>query len=1160
MTVARQPSVATPPRSEAALARAVVVLGAHRSGTSMITRALSLLGVELGPGSAMMAAKSDNPLGFWEHEELGQINDEVLAHLGGTWDEPPGFPNGWQEDESLGPLYRRARGIIERDFGGADRWAFKDPRSSLVVPFWQRLLPEAVYLVCLRHPLEAAGSLQRRNGFSMRKATHLWTLYTAAALDATAGTPRLLSRYERYFEDPLGELARLRDWLDLEPRPERSLAAAAEAWVRDRLRHHRAGERGVVDLLRHDGVDPWCLTLFTLLEREPAADTVELQSLCSRLRDEARLRGDLGGAGVDADRRETRQRLAASEAALRDTSRYAEDLECQLRDRDAEIAKASAHIVKVESELGATRVAFERLEAHVEAQAAAAATQARWRRQAELFEPSWARGLQHELGRALAENTAMRRSAGWRLLDRYRGWRDRVLPSGGRFERLYRRTLEGVLGRPAPSVAAGDSQAAAAVEPDAKDLAGAASRFEEREERAGSGVLPAAVAELARPLGAAPRNESTFVVDPPAGWADDPSLPPVVIAIPHWNRRDLLEQCLDSIGRYTRYPHFRACVFDQGSTDGSRELLLGRRGEIDAIFSPVNVGFVEASNAIVARYPRWDVVFLNNDTRVTEGWLDTLVRTAYAAPNIGLVGVRLVYPDGRLQEAGSEVYQDGSVRALGRTENPESAAFHQRREVDFCSAACLLVKREVLERVGAFEACFSPGYYEDVDLSFKARAAGWKTLYEPNATVYHHEYGTAATDATRLMEEHRPRFVARWRAELATRPRSQWRPAMSRASARAQSALLYIGDIVPAPDRSAGGGRLYHLLRLLARDFDVAYAYLQEYCVDEYLRPLERHGVSVFHPAMARAVGGRDVDIAAVLREVHYDTVVCSLYQLAERTVDLVRQCSPHSRFVVDTYDLHWLRELRASALRGDREAERRALATRERELAVYRQADAVLTVTEEERRVLEGELGPQARVGVVPTVHYADVEPPGRDGREGLLFVGGFSHEPNVDAALFLVERVLPLVRAELPETTLRLVGNSPSPEIVALDAPGVEVVGYAPHLQPFLERALVSVAPMRFGSGMKGKVAEAMACGLPVVTTPIGAEGMDLRDGETAMIGDSAEELASRIVRLCRDHELWTRMAAAARAEASRKWSPEAVGRAAVEFLRSLPPRSGS
>ena len=294
-----------------------------------------------------------------------------------------------------------------------------------------------------------------------------------------------------------------------------------------------------------------------------------------------------------------------------------------------------------------------------------------------------------------------------------------------------------------------------------------------------------------------------------------------------------------------------------------------------------------------------------------------------------------------------------------------------------------------------------------------------------------------------------------------------------------------------------------------------------------------------------------------MLREVRYDTVVCSLYELAERTVDVVRAASPHSRFVVDTYDLHWLRELRAASMRGDTEAVRRARATRERELAVYRRADAVLTVTEEERLVLERELGSILPVGVVPTVHEVELEPPGRDGRADLLFVGGFSHEPNVDAALFLAREVLPLVRAELPDIRLRLVGNSPSAEIVALDLPGVDVVGYVPHLQPFLERALVSVAPMRFGSGIKGKVAEAMACGLPVVTTPIGAEGMDLRDGDTAMIGETAAELAAKVVLLCRDHELWRRVAVHARAEAARKWSPEAVGRAAVEFLRSLPPR---
>ena len=200
----------------------------------------------------MMAAKSDNPLGFWEHEELGWLNDEILTVLGGTWDEPPALAPGWQDDEALEPLYRQARDLVERDFRGAERWAFKDPRSSLLVPFWRRVLPDAAYLVCLRHPLDAATSLERRNGFSMRKATRLWARYTAAALESTADLPRLLTRFERYFEDPLGELVRLRDWLGLSPeagrgarRGRRDVGARSPASSpHRRSRHARAAASG----------------------------------------------------------------------------------------------------------------------------------------------------------------------------------------------------------------------------------------------------------------------------------------------------------------------------------------------------------------------------------------------------------------------------------------------------------------------------------------------------------------------------------------------------------------------------------------------------------------------------------------------------------------------------------------------------------------------------------------------------------------------------------------------------------------------------------------------------------------------------------------------------------------------------------------------------
>jgi GT2 family glycosyltransferase len=1131
------------PGPRAAAARSVLVVGPHRCGTSMVTRALELLGVGLGPAAALMNPQADNPLGFFEHRELSRWSDDLLQALGGTWDEPPALAPGWENDPAVDELLDRARSLVERDLAGEERWAFKDPRTSLLLPVWRRLAPNSAVLICLRHPLDAARSLQQREGFDVAHGTRLWAVYLAFAILGAQGAPRAFTRFERSFEDPAGELRRLGGWLGLEPSAIDQAERQRERWIQPQLRHHRASLRTPFDLPADEDVDPWCLLLWRTLGEVGWLDDCRAQSDVDRAHSDdgerqllalsrriVRAHNAARNHSGNAEAERLRRRLADVEGARRDAAHHILKVEAHLagsaaeiasRDReianrDLEISTASGHIEKVERILEETARELERTRCEVQA--------LREREDEAELGLQWVRARNEELAAALRDNAAMRGSAGWRALERYRQLRRRLIPSGTSLEGAYRRAVAALTGGGPPAAAAADAPAPPARPPVDEE-----------------------------PAGEAPSVVRGVTIAPPTAWRQDPTQPPVVVAIAHWNRVALLRECLDSLRRYTTYPHYRICVFDQGSTDGSHQLLLELGADVDVVFSPANVGFVRASNAIAERYPEWDVVFLNNDTRVTRGWLRTLARTAGAAENIGLVGVRLVYPDGRLQEAGCEVYCDGSVRALGRTDNPESVEFHQRREVDFCSAACLYVKRAVLERVGAFEECYSPGYYEDVDLSFKARAAGFKTVYEPNVTVYHHEYGTAAADAHRLMERNQPLFVARWRDDLATRPRSQWRPRGVDWSAGRPS-VLYVGDIVPAVDRSAGGGRLHHLLRALAREANVAYAYLQDYCLDEYLRPLERHGVTIFHPGLARAVGGDAVDLGAVLREARYDVVICALYEQAERCAGVVRRCSPHSRFVVDSYDLHYVRELRAAELRTDEAGRRQALATKERELAVYRAADAVLVVTEEEREILRRELGDATRVEVLPTFHEAGSAPAPFAQRSGLLFVGGFSHAPNVDAVLFLVHQVLPLVLAEEPAARLRVVGNSPTPEILALDHPSVEIVGYAPHLEPFLQSARVAVAPMRYGSGMKGKIAEAMVCGLPVVTTPVGAEGMDLSDGVNAMVASTPEELAERVVRLLRDEAVWQRVASAAREQARARWSPEVLGPAAVEIVRSL------
>jgi GT2 family glycosyltransferase len=703
-------------------------------------------------------------------------------------------------------------------------------------------------------------------------------------------------------------------------------------------------------------------------------------------------------------------------------------------------------------------------------------------------------------------------------LERYKRVKDRFLPRGSLRERLCRGIAHRILSRPS----------GAATPP----------------------VKPARLPIASTPTAASAGGTGAEVaVEPPAEWCGDPHQPPVVIAIPNWNRVDLLRRCIESVLAKTGYPRYRICVYEQGSTDGSREYLQSLTPRVDAILAAENVGFVEANNAIIRRYPQWDVVFLNNDTEVTNGWLERLVETAYRADNIGLVGSKLVYKDGRLQEAGSQIFQDGSARAYGKYADQADPMFNQLREVDYCSAACLYAKRKVLDRIGGFDSRYSPAYYEDTDLAFAAREAGYKVLYEPRSTVIHHEYSTSGGTAFDRMEANRTKFLEKWAGPLKRQQKNFWEA----VSVSQRQKILVIDNIVPAQDRSSGGNRLFEFLLLLARHYHVVFAYMGAYALQEYVKPLERYGVTVFYPGYAKAVNNYDLDLGAVLLHNDFKLVFCELFGMAEQYLGVVRQYSPGTPVIIDTFDVHFLRETREATTANDAGLLRKAHETKRRELAVYKQADLVLTVTAEDKRALLKE-DPQLNIAVVPNIHTLPANMIPRDSRRDLLFVGGFSHTPNVDAILYFCREVLPHVLQQLPHTRLWVVGNAPPPEIVALASENVIVTGYAHYLAPYLESALVSVAPLRFGSGMKGKIGEAMAWGLPVVTTIIGAEGMGLKDGVDALIADTPEEFARRIIQLHENPELWDSIAQNARKRVEREWSPDAVDKSLTEILSGV------
>ena len=295
-----------------------------------------------------------------------------------------------------------------------------------------------------------------------------------------------------------------------------------------------------------------------------------------------------------------------------------------------------------------------------------------------------------------------------------------------------------------------------------------------------------------------------------------------------------------------------------------------------------------------------------------------------------------------------------------------------------------------------------------------------------------------------------------------------------------------------------------------------------------------------------------------LVRQERFDIVWMSYHWVAAYYLPKIRPVSPATRLIVDSVDLHWLRERRGAGLTGDEGALVHADRTRRLEQAIYSAADANVAVSEVDAAHTR-ELAPAVPVYVVPTVHPVPTEPTSPAGRSGLLFVGSFHHKPNLDAVRWFTAHCWPLIRARAPDAELTIAGTCPPDamrELQALPGEGVTVTGWVPSVEPYHDAARVSIAPLRFGAGVKGKIGDAIAAGVPVVTTSIGAEGMSLEDGRHALIADDAEGFAAAVIRLMDDDDLWSSIAACARQRLSETLGDGPARTALAKIFGELTP----
>lgn len=633
--------------------------------------------------------------------------------------------------------------------------------------------------------------------------------------------------------------------------------------------------------------------------------------------------------------------------------------------------------------------------------------------------------------------------------------------------------------------------------------------------------------------------------------------PTVTVVVPVHNKFSVTYHCLAALLLAGNDVSFEVVVVDDGSSDETLQLAEIAAG-VRIVRHEEAQGFVGACNdgAAVARGEY--VVLLNNDTEPTVGWLDELVAGFSRFAHVGMTGARLLWPNGRVQDAGGIVWGAGDPWNYGRDGNAADPRYSYARQVDYLSGAALMIPKRIWDEVGGLSQEFAPAYFEDTDLSFKVRAAGYTTWFIPSANVYHYEGISNGTDVQtttglkRFQEINRPKFQAKWAHAFLGPAQGDKEQAHLEKDRGIVGRALFIDRAVPRPDKDAGSFAAIQEIRLVqSLGYKVTFMPHNRTYLGRYSDELARMGVETLHSPFM----GSPRDFLEQ-RGAEFDVIYITRYNIAETVLDAIRVHAPQAKVLFCNADLHFLRMSRAAELSGLEEDRLEAERVREAELDVMGKVDVVLSYNEVEHRIIV-ENGVKTPVMTCPWVveEVPEEDVPGFHAREGIAFLGGYQHLPNLEAVDFFLAEVLPQLRGKVPDLRFNIYGSDMPERFRALADDVINPVGWVKSVDEVYHHNRLFVAPLLSGAGIKGKVLGALAHGIPSVLSPVAAEGTGVQPDHDCVVATTAEEWAAAVATLYADEDRWTKMSRGAKEFIDQQYS-FARGR---ELMRAAFERAG-